>query len=43
MRHGNFKHALELVEQALFVWNADRNVYLPEIARTAFLKARILL
>ena len=43
MRHGNFKYALELVEQALLVWNADRNVYLPETDRTAFLKAIILL
>ena len=42
MRRGNFKDALSLVNQALLVWNADREVYLPEISRTSFLKAKIL-
>lgn len=42
MRRGSFKGALALVDQALRVWNADRDVYLPEIARTSFLKAKIL-
>lgn len=42
MRHGNFKDALALIDQALRVWNADRDVYLHEIARTSFLKAKIL-
>ena len=31
-----------LVEQALKVWDSDREVYRPEMARTTFLKAKVL-
>lgn len=30
-----------LIDQALKVWNADREIYKPEIARTTFLKSRL--
>lgn len=42
MHRGHFKDALTLVDQALRVWNADRDVYLPGIGRTSLLKAKIL-
>lgn len=35
--------ALTLADQALRIWNRDQNVYTPEIARTSFLKAEIML
>ncbi len=31
-----------LIEQALKVWNVDREVYRPEISRTTFLMAKVL-
>ena len=34
--------AREVIDQALAIWNANRVVYKPEIARSSFLKAKIL-
>ena len=42
VRRDNLENGLLLVEQALQVWNADKSVYQPEIARTTFLKAKIV-
>lgn len=32
----------KLIDQALSIWCADRVAYMPEIARTTFLKAKVL-
>lgn len=37
-----FEQALILIEQALTVWSADWRVYQPEIARSKFLKSKVL-
>ncbi|KAI9794810.1 MAG: hypothetical protein M1816_002938 [Peltula sp. TS41687] len=42
LRRGDSRNALILIDQALKVWGADRTIYKPEIARSSFLKAKIL-
>ncbi|KAI0483545.1 P-loop containing nucleoside triphosphate hydrolase protein [Xylaria cf. heliscus] len=42
LRKGEFEEASKLVDHGLKVWNADVNTYAPEIARTTYLKAKIL-
>ncbi|KAF2189239.1 tetratricopeptide repeat domain protein [Zopfia rhizophila CBS 207.26] len=37
-----FPSASILIDQALKIWNADAEIYKPEIARTTFLKAKML-
>ena len=32
----------KLIDQALKVWSTNKQVYIPELARTTFLKARVL-
>lgn len=41
-RRGDLDGALVLADQALRIWNVDREVYKPEITRTSYLKAKIL-
>ncbi|KAK8068768.1 hypothetical protein PG994_005384 [Apiospora phragmitis] len=41
LRNGGKDQAMRLVDQALQVWSVDKSAYLPEIARTTFLKAKI--
>ncbi|KAK8045566.1 hypothetical protein PG993_005590 [Apiospora rasikravindrae] len=41
LRNGNYEQAIRLTDQALNVWSVDKSAYLPEIARTSFLKAKI--
>jgi tetratricopeptide (TPR) repeat protein len=42
MRRGELDQARSLINQALKVWNRQRAVYRNEIARTSFLKAKLL-
>ncbi|KAI9733663.1 MAG: hypothetical protein M1834_003265 [Cirrosporium novae-zelandiae] len=42
IRHGDFDTARILIDQALKVWGTERSLYTPEIARTSFLKAKLL-
>ncbi|KAK1775513.1 tetratricopeptide repeat domain-containing protein [Copromyces sp. CBS 386.78] len=42
IRNDRLSEALEFVGQALKVWSADAEKYRPEIARTFFLKAKVL-
>jgi tetratricopeptide (TPR) repeat protein len=42
MRRGELDQAHSLIGQALKVWNADKGVYRNEIARTSFLKSKLL-
>ncbi|KAK8018781.1 tetratricopeptide repeat domain containing protein [Apiospora marii] len=41
LRNGKREQAARLVEQALHAWSVDNSAYLPEIARTTFLKAKV--
>ncbi|KAK7992997.1 tetratricopeptide repeat domain-containing protein [Apiospora saccharicola] len=41
LRNGHKEQAERLVDQALSVWSVDKSAYLPEIARTTFLKAKV--
>ncbi|KAL9078237.1 MAG: hypothetical protein Q9157_002855 [Trypethelium eluteriae] len=43
IRRGELKAARTLVDQALKVWRLRESVYTPEIARTTFLKAKIIM
>lgn len=42
IRHGELKAVRTLIDQALKVWSTNEQVYKPELARTSFLKARVL-
>lgn len=42
LRNGKLEQALTLIEQALKVWLVDPEVYRQEIARTTFLKSKVL-
>ncbi|KAI1456285.1 P-loop containing nucleoside triphosphate hydrolase protein [Annulohypoxylon moriforme] len=42
LRKRLFEEALEFVDQALKVWHVDPEKYAPEIARTSYLKAKVL-
>ncbi|KAK8052676.1 hypothetical protein PG996_011977 [Apiospora saccharicola] len=43
LRNGQKEQAAWLIDQALHVWSVDNAAYLPEIARTTFLKAKVAL
>lgn len=42
LRSHRLEQAEALVEQALKVWSVDERIYQPEIARTTFLKSKVL-
>ncbi|KAI0445097.1 P-loop containing nucleoside triphosphate hydrolase protein [Xylaria telfairii] len=42
IRMGKYEEATEMVDTALQTWNYDAEIYKPELARTTFLKARLL-
>lgn len=41
LRNGQNEQAVRLLDQALSVWSVDKSAYLPEVARTTFLKAKV--
>ncbi|KAK6855174.1 hypothetical protein PG995_008706 [Apiospora arundinis] len=41
LRNSHNEQSERLVDQALSVWSVDKSAYLPEIARTTFLKAKV--
>ena len=42
LRNGHYDQGIAFIDQALKVWSVDPQKYAPEIARTTYLKAKIL-